>query len=77
MPSKHIEVPEPTDTDEGVLLEIRGGASPRVTVAYRGDAKVWGDGDPAGLPAMPNGLKTKIAAALKAAIAAAKGEWGY
>lgn len=71
MANKHVEIEEPTDTNEAVLLEIRGGASPRVTVAYRGDAKVWSNGD------LPNGLKTKVAAVLKAAIAAAKGEWGY
>lgn len=71
MPDRITTTPEPHETSAGIYFEVHTGPPLRVTVAYRGDAKVWENGD------LPNGLKTKITAALKAAVAAAKGEWGY
>lgn len=75
MPSKKIEIPEPTHETRDVAVSIYVGPPLRVEVRYttqhNSDATVWEDN------AIPGPVRGHTVALLQAAIAAAKGEWGY
>lgn len=71
MANKTVTIPEPTEATDGVLLEVRGGPTLRVTVAYRSDGTTWEDAT------LPAAVRAKVVAAVKAALAAAKADWGF
>lgn len=75
MPSKRIEIPEPTHETRDVAVFIYVGPPLRVEVRYTtphsANATVWEDSN------IPAPVRAHVTAILQAAVAAAKPGWGF